>query len=563
MFVFGLLGISIPVTLNWKEYIIRSRDLTLRGLFLVLATGLAISGYYLCLFYALEISPRIEASIINFLWPIIFVVLSWFFLEKKRTRISIIETLLLLLAFIGAILVAVNDRRMEALTTFHPGYIAAFCAAIFAGTYLVLIEKVRVFYKKNHFIYFSALLLSTPILYLYHLGAGVELVMTKNAIIFYVYMGLIVFSIGQLAWVYALEHYQTVIIASIAYLTPVISIVLLNLVLHDSISANAVFGISLILIANVALHSKYWYSSSTMGSFLVLIFTGVACYVIDGQEKQENFFVIIELFGLMFGIIVAFTLQRMSERVREQEWKFNEISESIQILLIDSEDKLEKKNYDSVRLKVDNLLQKLIVYDYERNPVRKEKYAEEMFSSIYQLNTSIVDYTKGGQLLDIMQNIQEKVGQWVLSKSQKLSVGEMTALWMLGLAAVFFLFISRANTFYGDIATIVFSSSVVFLLLVIRDYNLNRPERDFTKLMVSQEIFKRNGFDYFLPKNVLSSRQFPMPTSKHTFRCGIGKDGQTEMEEIAPEPSVLNYYKNSFSIFTVVALLVLLYSKHI
>lgn len=102
-------------------------------------------GFHLLLFVALRLAPPVEANLINYLWPLLIVVLAPLLLPGERLAPR--HVIAALLGFAGAALVITGGRW--ALSIEHwPGYLLALGAAIVWSTYSLLTKRVRPFSTK-------------------------------------------------------------------------------------------------------------------------------------------------------------------------------------------------------------------------------------------------------------------------------------------------------------------------------------------------------------------------------------------------------------------------------
>jgi drug/metabolite transporter (DMT)-like permease len=103
-------------------------------------TGIFV--YHLCLFLALRRAPAVEANLLNYLWPLLIVVLSPLFLPGVRLRSR--QVLAGVIGFSGAALV-VTHGSIHVELRYATGYLLALLAAFLWATYSLLTKRVRPF----------------------------------------------------------------------------------------------------------------------------------------------------------------------------------------------------------------------------------------------------------------------------------------------------------------------------------------------------------------------------------------------------------------------------------
>jgi drug/metabolite transporter (DMT)-like permease len=121
--------------------LVGARGIRLRGLRgRVLLLGVyGLFTYHLCLFLGLRLAPPVEANLVNYLWPLLIVLLSPLFLASTRLRPRHVAGALM--GFGGAALLVTGGKvgfsREGAL-----GYLLALAAAVIWSTYSLLTKRI-------------------------------------------------------------------------------------------------------------------------------------------------------------------------------------------------------------------------------------------------------------------------------------------------------------------------------------------------------------------------------------------------------------------------------------
>lgn len=98
----------------------------------ILALGVyGLFGYHAALFLALQTAPSVQANLVNYLWPLLIVVLAPIFI--KNSRLSIRIFLAAIIGFIGAAIAVLSGGTNGGGLEF--GYLYALIAAIVWATY--------------------------------------------------------------------------------------------------------------------------------------------------------------------------------------------------------------------------------------------------------------------------------------------------------------------------------------------------------------------------------------------------------------------------------------------
>jgi drug/metabolite transporter (DMT)-like permease len=108
-----------------------------------MALGLyGLFGYHLLLFLALRHAPAVEANLVNYLWPLLIVVLAPVILPGMRLRP--VHAVAALLGFAGAA-VAILGSAQRVGGTWSWGYVPAFGSALMWSTYSLMTRRVQPF----------------------------------------------------------------------------------------------------------------------------------------------------------------------------------------------------------------------------------------------------------------------------------------------------------------------------------------------------------------------------------------------------------------------------------
>ena len=112
-----------------------------------LALGVyGLFGYHFLLFMALRSAPPVEANLVNYLWPLLLVVLAPLFLPGMRLRA--VQVVAAVLGFGGAAMAILGANHGSAgggLQAWSWGYLPALGAAVVWASYSLLCQRVRAF----------------------------------------------------------------------------------------------------------------------------------------------------------------------------------------------------------------------------------------------------------------------------------------------------------------------------------------------------------------------------------------------------------------------------------
>jgi len=199
-------------------------------------------GYHLMLFLALQNAPAVEANLVNYLWPLLIVLLTPMF--TKSLALNFRYVLAAISGFAGAVIaITYNGSGLESLSI-EVGYFFALAAAVIWATYSLATTKVPSF--------------PTPAIGLFALVSGVlaigaHFIFEPAASISTTdWLLLLVLGVGPLGgafylWDAALKIGDPRRIGLLAFLTPLLSTVLLVVVSGNPFSWQLLISAALIL----------------------------------------------------------------------------------------------------------------------------------------------------------------------------------------------------------------------------------------------------------------------------------------------------------------------------
>jgi drug/metabolite transporter (DMT)-like permease len=100
-------------------------------------------GYHLMLFVALQTAPAVEANLVNYLWPLMIVVLAPLF--TKSLKLLPRHVIAASAGFTGAAIAITSNGQAGLSFDFETGYLFALGAAIIWSTYSLLTTKLPAF----------------------------------------------------------------------------------------------------------------------------------------------------------------------------------------------------------------------------------------------------------------------------------------------------------------------------------------------------------------------------------------------------------------------------------
>jgi drug/metabolite transporter (DMT)-like permease len=199
-------------------------------------------GYHFMLFLALQTAPAVEANLVNYLWPLLIVLLSPIF--TKSLSLNFRYVLAAISGFAGAVLAITSGGSGFGFSSIEVGYFFALAAAVIWATYSLATTKVPRF--PTAAIGLFALVSGVLAIGAHFLFEPAATINTADWLL------LLVLGIGPLGgafylWDAALKIGDPRRIGLLAFLTPLLSTILLVVVSGDSLSWQLLVATGLIV----------------------------------------------------------------------------------------------------------------------------------------------------------------------------------------------------------------------------------------------------------------------------------------------------------------------------
>ena len=207
--------------------------------------------YYIILFQGYDALPAQEAMVINFSWPVMMVILS---IPILKQSIDIKSFLSIILCYIGVIAIATGGDLLSLSFNSPKGVFYMLFSTVIWSLFWLLNTKNKNDPLVSLFLIF---LFSSPIIFLIMYFTDSFVVPSIEGLMGSIYIGFFEMGISIILWQSALKISTTVSrVASLVFITPFMSLVVLYLVLGEKILASTFFG--LILICAGLILQKYF-----------------------------------------------------------------------------------------------------------------------------------------------------------------------------------------------------------------------------------------------------------------------------------------------------------------
>jgi drug/metabolite transporter (DMT)-like permease len=242
---FLLVGISLCVSglislVKVKEWRVPVRT------FLIGVGG--IFGYHFLIFLAYKYAPIIEANLLNYLWPLLIVILSPLFLPAYRLRPH--HVIGAFIGLSGASLI-ITEGKLVISGTNLLGYLFAAAAALVWSTYSLLTKRVPSF--PTAAIGGFCLVSGVISLIIYFIGAWSSRVYSPSVVewISMICLGLGPMGSAFFLWDKSLKEGDPRIVGSLSYLTPLLSTLWLIFIGDKQISVVSGLAMALLIFGSI------------------------------------------------------------------------------------------------------------------------------------------------------------------------------------------------------------------------------------------------------------------------------------------------------------------------
>ena len=199
-------------------------------------------GYHAALFAGLQNAPEVQANLINYLWPLLIVLLAPLII--KGTTLRPRHVFAAITGFVGAALAILSGAQLTG--EFEVGYLFALLAAFIFSTYSLGVKAIGKFDTSSVGVFGLVAGL---------LALGAHLIFEESTVIASSdLLPLLLLGLGALGasfyfWAYALQNGDAQRVGLIAFLTPLLSTAMLVLATGSPLSPLLLVSASLIFVA--------------------------------------------------------------------------------------------------------------------------------------------------------------------------------------------------------------------------------------------------------------------------------------------------------------------------
>lgn len=406
-----------------------------------------------CLLTSYTYISKAGATVIFEVWPIIAMYITPLLISKNWERITAQDLMFSVLAFAGIAFLMYPETQDE----FFVGGVSAFSLLclllpLLGGVFMAVasVLKARVSHKlENKALPVLSLL---KVQMIFNLGVIVlalpaMLVLpdrpstfTIENIMAVIFIGLVVHTLGNVAYTMGVLRSTKSNISVLWYLMPIFSVVWLWLAGQSEITNYVVLGTIFIITSNLIIAVRADNSMAYASAIVSLLLCGVYTYFVDGLDMPD-YYQAISVPVVLYAILVAFAMDRLIRRDRFEEGLA--VSVYTHIAAHKAEIGVQADAFRAhvvAMVKTPDLRSINAHYRAIRNaPVRA------------------------------LEPVHTQLDQLVLSKAEGANFGEMFILFMVGVLMIVASCVYRPESLIADIFAIVLSVAVVFIFFTVLD----------------------------------------------------------------------------------------------
>ncbi len=241
-YMFGLAAIIMTAIMGANGKLGALRTLGYRDLFRLLLYALPSFLYYSLYTLSLKLIPAIEASMLNYLFPIMIVI---FAIPINKEKINSAKLLSILLGFAGTLIIITNGNFQNLKLSNLYGDLLAVIAAVCWGIFSNLGKKNKVDQVLSNYIYIVVSFVLSSVLLLLFSKPVIPDPAEFSGIL---WIGLSNIVIAYYLWFRVLKATSSALAASLSFITPFVTLAFIMLLLGEKITMVQIAGFLIIIL---------------------------------------------------------------------------------------------------------------------------------------------------------------------------------------------------------------------------------------------------------------------------------------------------------------------------
>jgi len=270
---------------------------------------------------------------------------------------------------------------------------------------------------------------------------------------------------------------------------------------------------------------KMRYINAIFGSLMFCVLFILGILFIPKARPLDGVTIILTISTFLFAIFSGFFISRLNGRYDKID-DIISVEDSYWISFYRTAGLLGKDFQKKVAENMDKYY--IVAYDFPDVDYYKSnaKHINDIYNDLAKIkkgNESNVIYDHLISYLSSIEECRKKTAVYVL---ERMTTGQWVVLILLSIIIIFSMYYIRTASMYSDTVTVILSTSLILVLLTLRDLQ-NRMLLGKKVLTESgQEVFDMMGKERYYNKHELAINHTVVPKDIKKYRLGLHKPGE-------------------------------------
>lgn len=277
------------------------------------------------------------------------------------------------------------------------------------------------------------------------------------------------------------------------------------------------------------------YISSTKGSLIALVILTILAFILPIQEPIDSLDSVLMVTTFLFAILVGFDLSRLYFRYTNVRQNIAE--EDARLLSFYAKSKIYGKAFsDRVKILMDQYYINALDFGIWKSEGYYYKLTAKYFLGLYKAMERIKKHCHEGtyeSMLDDLSYAEAARNKSSVFIYSQISLKKQYFLFILSFIILSCLFFNiRGIELYSKIITILLSSSLVSIILILRDLNNFMLQAKGVVVESRQEVLEFMDKPRYYNKLNIKRGYISIPKEVRVYRLGLHKPGEKQKIKI-------------------------------
>ena len=537
-FLLQLVGLFAAVIFTLWLYFIKYdmsflKEIPMKAYKWIITAGIVESLSYIAFYFAIQYGGAMQATVVHYLWPLMLIVLSQTFMTNTTLKLNFYQWILVFLAITGSYFVITGGINIFTSNYFKLPLLWAFASAFLSAVNSYAYKRFGNYFTMTKWQQHAIIL--TPRVFVQVIVAFIAVLILKayvwqadfQSIALIFYLGIFTLFLSHIGFSYALHNMPTEPLSIATYATPALSLIWVAVFLRQNMPNIALAGAGLVFVCVALAQSKERYLNTASGLILSTSIISLLILILPHLFIKTIYFtfadgILISVTGIIFSIIIGFTLSRLHSRNKETDLILIKINNNIQECI---------NQFPEIKESMIEIA-KLILFIDANNSVNKDEVVEKI-NNISDIKEKITKKYKFNNKLIL--NTFKNLDEWIYLRNMGLSLPEWFAIISLGFILVIGIITSSAQTWFAHLIALLLSVVITILIISVHDYEINRLSKQPMYLFsAKQSVLRKNYGGVVIPEKQWVNSLFPL-TKQFLKLIIINTAGESEEKNILKE----------------------------